>query len=312
MDSELKNVLAIQAELGATDTGNKSIHEMRSCYSCKDERLAGSSIQMEYIKDLTSSEGVPLRQYRPFGLGDGLQAGLIYIHGGGWVMGGFASHDKVCRQLADVCRCLVIAIDYRLAPEHPFPAAPQDVISSTSWIAENAKEMGIDPKRLGIAGDSAGGSLTAVACLANRNQLTFPFCCQVLIYPSTDNSPEGKKRSSRVEQALTPPMSANAMQQMIDCYLPDERSSCDWRASPLLASDHSSLPPALIITGGYDPLRDEGIAYAHRLALAGVDVLHRHFAGQIHGFIELGGALSAVNEAMQTIAFWFTHCQRSS
>jgi len=311
MDPQVKRLIASMAEAGSPSLDGMSPQQMRAFYLTVGERLGGPSREMADVRDL-SAEGpdgpIPMRRYRPHGAVTSPQPGLIYVHGGGWVMGDLDSHDKVCRRLAETCGCIVIAVDYRLAPEHPFPAGPQDVIAASRWIAANAGSLGIDPTRLGIAGDSAGGSLAAVACLANRELPGATLCCQILIYPGTDNSPQGGLRLSRIEQAQTPPMPAEAMRSMVGYFLPEQASAYDWRASPLLARSHSDLPPALIITGGSDPLRDEGIAYTQRLIHAGVDVLHRHFAGQLHGFIEMGGVLDAVEEAMQTMAFWFARC----
>ncbi|MGI4855648.1 MAG: alpha/beta hydrolase [Janthinobacterium lividum] len=280
---------------------------MRAAYTQVGQRLGGPARTVASVETLSApgpAGPIPLRLYRPLGSSEGLQPGSIYVHGGGWVMGDLDTHDKVCRRLAATCALVVVAVDYRLAPEHPFPAGPDDVIAATRWILANAKDLGLDPARIGIAGDSAGGSLAAVASLATRDATGSPLSFQVLIYPGTNNTADAESAPSRIAQADTPPMSSDAMKAMIASYLPDPEQAYDWRASPLLAQDHAGLPPALVITGGFDPLRDEGIAYATRLANCGVDVLHGHYAGQIHGFIEMGGVLDAVEDAMQTIAFW--------
>jgi acetyl esterase len=308
MDPQIEQVLAGMANAGGPALNEMTPQQMRPFYATIGEQLGGQSRRMAEVKDIYApgpGGAIHLRLYRPLGLESELQPGLIYLHGGGWVIGSLDTHDKVCRRLADTCGCVVIAVEYRLAPEHPFPAGPEDAIAASRWILDNAESLGLDNQRIGIAGDSAGGSLSAVVCLANREQPGPQLCCQVLIYPSTDNSAEGEQRLSRIEQAQTPPLVANAIKTMVSNYLPDPNSGNEWRASPLLATDHSKLPAALIITGGYDPLRDEGFAYAQRLAVAGVEVMHRHYAGQVHGFIEMGGVLDAVEDAMQTIAFWF-------
>jgi acetyl esterase len=311
MDPQIEQVFAGMANAGGASLDGMTLDQMRTFYGTFGEHLGGPPRAMAKVKDLSAAcpaGAIPLRLYRPPGLENGPQPGLVYLHGGGWVLGSLDTHDKVCRRLAETCGCIVVAVDYRLAPEHPFPAAPEDVIAASRWILDNANTLGLDRNRIGIAGDSAGGSLSAVACLANRGLPGPSLRCQVLIYPSIDNSVEGERRLSRVEQAQTPPLSASAMQTLVGCYLPDPKAANDWRASPLLAKDHSDLPPALVITGGFDPLRDEGIAYAQCLAESGAEVLHRHYAGQVHGFIEMGGVLDAVEDAMQTIAFWFARC----
>jgi acetyl esterase len=312
MDSQLAEVLAGMAKSGGPSLDGLTPQGMRPLYAKLGEQLGGQARRMAEIKALSApgpAGNIPLRLYRPVGLEDGaLHAALIYLHGGGWVIGDLDTHDRVCRRLADTCGCIIVAVDYRLAPEHPFPAGPEDAIAASRWILDNALELGLDNTRIGIAGDSAGGSLSAVACLGNRELPGPRLCCQVLIYPSTDNSPEAQQRPSRIEQAQTPPLGAKAMQTMVSNYLPDPASGYDWRASPLLAKDHSNLPPALLITGGYDPLRDEDFVYAQCLAKAGGEVMHRHYPGLVHGFIEMGGVLDAVEDAMQTIAFWFGSC----
>lgn len=311
MDPQVEQVLAAMANAKGPSLGEMTPQQMRPYYATIGEQLGGQARTMAQVEDLSApgpAGVIPLRLYRPLGLDDTPQPGLIYVHGGGWVIGSIDTHDKVCRRLAATCGCIVVAMEYRLAPEHPFPAGPEDVIAASRWILDNANSLGLDHTRIGIAGDSAGGSMSAVGCLANRGKPGPHLCCQILIYPGTDNTPEGERRLSRIEQAQTPPLSADAMGSLIGCYLPDPNKAYDWRASPLLAEDHSNLPPALVITGGFDPLRDEGIAYVQRLVEAGVEVMHRHYAGQVHGFIEMGGALDAVEDAMQTMAFWFARC----
>ena len=313
LDTQLQTLLAAMAREGAANLVDMPITELRAWYAQLGERLGGQAPPMEDVRNLSvpaATGYIPLRLYRPNRLAPQLQPGLIYVHGGGWTMGSLDTHDKECRRLAQACGAIVMSVGYRLAPEHPFPAGPEDVIAATGWLLANAVNLGVDAGRLGIAGDSAGGSLAAVACLANRMSTGPTLCCQILIYPGTDNSPERPQRGSRVAQAQTPPLSASAIGAMVSCFLPNPADGLDWRASPLLAPDHARLPPALVITGGYDPLRDEGIAYAQRLAEAGVDVLHRHYAGMIHGFFEMGGALDAVGDAVQTIAFWFKRHSR--
>lgn len=316
IDPQLQNLLASMAQSSVVPaTGGMTPDQLRAFYLTVGEKLGGAPRPMAEVRHLSApgpTGAIALRRYQPEGLTADPQPGMIYVHGGGWVMGSIETHDKICRRLAETCGCIVVSVDYRLAPEHPFPAGPEDVIAASRWIAGNADSLGIDPARLAIAGDSAGGSLSAVACLAHRDSAGPAFCCQILIYPGTDNSMAGMRRPSRVEQAQTPPMPAPMMKAMIAGYLPDSAQGEDWRASPLLAESLADLPPALVITGGFDPLRDEAMAYAQRLAVSGTEVLHRHYAGLVHGFIEMGGVLDAVEDAMQTIAFWFVRrCGKS-
>jgi acetyl esterase len=311
MDPQVVKVLAAMAQTSSPSLEASTPAQMREMYGHISEQLGGASYPMASVTDLSvpgPAGSIAIRAYRPQGLGNEAQPALIYVHGGGWVLGSIDTHDKVSRRLAQTCGCIVIAIDYRLAPEHPFPAGPEDVIAASRWVLDNARTLGLDEHRIGIAGDSAGGNLSAVTAVANRGRHGPALCCQVLIYPSTDNSPGSEQRPSRVAQAQTPPLTANGMRMMHSSYLPDPADASDWRASPLLAEKLRGLPPALVISGGFDPLLDENVAYVQRLVESGVEVLHQHYPGQVHGFIEMGGALDAVEDAMQTIAFWFARC----
>jgi acetyl esterase len=213
------------------------------------------------------------------------QPALIYFHGGGWVVGDLDSHDQVCRALANATPCTVVSVDYRLAPEHKFPAAVDDAVAATRWIAANAERLGIDAARLAVGGDSAGGNLATVVALDARDRGGPPLVLQVLIYPSTDMA---MNRPSHILHADQLPLRRSTMQWFVGHYLRDAGDEADWRASPLRAKTLQRLPPAVVITAGFDPLRDEGDAYAAALADAGVAVEHKRFEGQIHGFLTMG------------------------
>jgi acetyl esterase len=229
---------------------------------------------------------IPLRLYRGLGTRkDQPLPALIYFHGGGWVIGDLDSHDQACRALANAAGCIVIAVHYRLAPEHKFPAAVQDAIAATRWIADNAASLGIDATRLAVGGDSAGGNLTAVVSMDARDRGGPPLVFQLLIYPSVDM---GMDRPSHFRHADQLPLTRSNMRWFVAHYLRGESDKSDWRASPLRARSLASLPPALVVTGAFDPLCDEGEAYAKALANAGVPVTHHCFAGQIHGFLTMG------------------------
>ena len=220
---------------------------------------------------------------------------LVYLHGGGWVRGDLDTHDNTCRFLARAAGVLVLSIDYRLAPEHPFPAAVEDSLAAFRFAHENAAELGADPDRIAVGGDSAGGNLTAVAAqLAAADGGPMP-AFLLIIYPATDFSQ--KRRSVKLfrEGFL---LTENDMDWYTAHYLPDEQSALDPRASPLLAEDLSSLPPAYVITAGFDPLRDEGEAYAERLREAGVPVALRRHRGLIHGFANMTGLGDSGRAAM--------------
>jgi acetyl esterase len=195
-----------------------------------------------------------------------------------------------------------VAVDYRLAPEHPFPAGFNDVIAALNWIAANATALSIDRDRLAIGGDSAGGSMSAAACLDARKS-SLRLRAQVLIYPRTDSTPEAHFWPSRIQNAEVPPLTTATMHWFASKYLPGGHIDLrDWRLSPLHAESLAGLPPALVLTAEFDPLRDEGKAYADRLGSSGVPAVYCNYPGQIHGFIEYGGVLSSANEAIREIA----------
>jgi acetyl esterase len=213
------------------------------------------------------------------------QPALIYFHGGGWVIGNLDSHDGVCRGLANGADCTVLSVDYRLAPEHKFPAAVDDAVAATQWIAENAKHLGIDGDRLAVGGDSAGGNLAAVVAQHARDRSVPKLCFQLLIYPACDMSMTLPSITELAEQL---PLTRSTMKWFVDLYLRGAGDVGDWRASPLRAENLADLPPAYVLTAGCDPLRDEGEAYAAALKAAGVPVEAKRFDGQIHGFMTMG------------------------
>jgi acetyl esterase len=229
---------------------------------------------------------IPLRYYRGKGATAGTpQPALIYYHGGGWVIGDLESHDQACRALANAARCIVVAVDYRLAPEHKFPAAVEDAIAATRWVSDNAARLGIDGKRIAVGGDSAGGNLAAVVALDARDRGGPPLILQLLIYPCTDMSLSYPSHTRHAEQL---PLRHTTMRWFVQHYLRDANDKADWRASPLRAGNFANLAPALVVTAGFDPLGDEGEAYAKALADGGVPVTLERFGGQIHGFLSMG------------------------
>ena len=245
---------------------------------------------------------IPARIYTPKKLRktNGLAPCLVFFHGGGWVIGNLDTHDVVCRQLAEEGEQIVISVDYRLAPEHKFPAAVDDSIIATKWIAANGAELGIDPSRLIVGGDSAGGNLAAVVSLAARDDGGPDIAGQLLIYPSTDMS---RKHASHKQAETSILLTHSVIVWFLNHYLGDA-DIADWRASPARAKSLANLPPAYVLTVGGDPLRDEGDEYAARLKEAGVRVTYRHFAGQFHGFFTMGKLLNQANVAVGEIATW--------
>ncbi|MGY3036308.1 acetyl esterase [Bradyrhizobium sp. USDA 4354] len=246
---------------------------------------------------------IPARLYVPKELRrhDGLSPALVFFHGGGWVIGDLDSHDVVCRQLAAEGALIVISVDYRLAPEHKFPAATEDAIAATRWVAANARELGIDAARLAIGGDSAGGNLTAVVALAAREDNGPALAGQVLIYPATDFAMTHGSHSDPETSVL---LTHSVIRWFRDHYLNGAADIHDWRASPARAQDLAGLPPAYVLTAGADPLRDEGAEYAERLKRAGVPVTCKHYPGQFHGFFTMGKLLPQANVAVREIGAW--------
>jgi acetyl esterase len=244
---------------------------------------------------------IPARIYTPKKLrkADGLAPGLVFFHGGGWVIGNLETHDVVCRKLAHEGEMIVISVDYRLAPEHRFPAAVEDAVTATKWLAANAKALGVDASRLVVGGDSAGGNLAAVVSLDARENGP-RLAGQLLVYPATDFS---RKHPSHSEPETSILLTHTVVTWFMNNYLGDADIN-DWRASPARARTLAGLPPAYVLTAGADPLRDEGDEYAARLKEAGVAVTYRHFPGQFHGFFTMGKLLNQANVAVGEIATW--------
>jgi acetyl esterase len=219
---------------------------------------------------------IAARIYTPIKLrqAGGLAACLVFFHGGGWVIGDLDSHDVVCRKLADEGQLIVISVDYRLAPEHKFPAAVDDAIAATKWVAANAKQFGVDASRLMVGGDSAGGNLAAVVAISARDGNGPAIAGQVLIYPATDFAMTHRSHSEPETSIL---LTHSVIKWFSDHYLNGSADVHDWRASPARAGTLIGLPPAYVLTAGGDPLRDEGDEYARRLKEAGVPVAYRHF-----------------------------------
>ena len=246
------------------------------------------------------------RRYRPLGAKAGLLPTLIYYHGGGFVIGTIETHDSTCRRVANKSGCQVISIDYRLAPEHPFPAPIDDGVASFRHIRDNAELFGADVARIAVGGDSAGGAIAAVVCQICRDAGETGPAFQMLIYPATDSS---KESASRTEFAEGYFLSKPLMAWFWEAYVPEDMDLADLRLSPLLAKDFTGLPPAFVLTAGYDPLRDEGRAYADKLIDAGVKTTYVNYPGTIHGFFSmtrfLKQGLKANDEAAGVMGAFF-------
>src|ERR1700730_4823777 len=240
---------------------------------------------------------VPVRHYRPKGAAKGERLpALVYYHGGGWVIADLDTHDVVCRTLANAARCAVFSVEYRKAPEAPFPAAVEDCAAATRWAAAEASALGVDAGRLAVGGDSAGGNLAAVMTLLARDAGGPAIAFQLLIYPVTDQQMGFPSIDRNAEGYL---LTKQAIRYFRGHYLPRADDWIDLRASPLLAGRLPGRPPACVLTAGYDPLVDEGKAYADRLAREGVNTEYRDYPDMIHGFITMGRALDTAGAALE-------------
>jgi acetyl esterase len=241
---------------------------------------------------------IGIRLYRPAGTdaSDVLPA-LVWYHGGGWLLGDLDSHDVACRRFANAVRCRVVSVDYRMAPEHVFPAAVNDSFEATKYVFEHAAELGIDPDRIAVGGDSAGGNLAAVMALMSRDGALPKVAFQLLVYPATD-----MMMTTVSSKTIGPgvPLTSATMKWFIDHYAKGHET--DWRASPARVASVAGIAPALVLTCAHDPLRDEGIEYARRLEREGGRVVHLHYSDQIHGFISMGRMIRAADQAIDVMA----------
>jgi acetyl esterase len=259
--------------------------------------MMGAGEDVASVEDTSIDLGdrsLPVRIYRPESVGDGPAPTLVFFHGGGFVIGSLASHDRDCRALANRGECQVIAVDYRLAPEHPFPAAPQDAIASIEHIVARAAQLGVDVSHLAVGGDSAGGNLAAIVALHARD-VGIPLKLQLLIYPAVASL--DAEYASRTENAVGYMLDPEAIEWFTKAYYPDGVPA-EWRSAPMLAASHAGVAPALIITAEYDPLRDEGEHYAVVLEAAGVQAKATRYDGLIHGFFGMGALVPAANGAV--------------
>nr|WP_237519050.1 alpha/beta hydrolase [Streptomyces sp. SID5910] len=236
------------------------------------------------------ADGVPVRVYDPRHYEDAPV--IVFCHGGGFALCGLDSHDDFCRRTADATGAVVVAVDYRRAPEHPFPAAPEDAYTALLWTAKTFPD-----RRLAVAGDSSGANLATVLALTARDRRGPAIACQSLYYPMLDPA---RSRPSHRENAQGYFITADHLRWYWDSYLPDPADRTDPYAAPLAGADLSGLPPAHVVTAGLDPLRDEGLAYAAALAAAGVPVRAHHYAGMFHGFLSMAGALPEAAAARDT------------
>lgn len=225
---------------------------------------------------------IPVRIYRPEG--EASKPAIVYYHGGGWVIGSLDTHDGSCRAFANAVDAVVISVDYRLAPEHPFPAPVDDAVAALAWVHDHASELGVDATRVAVAGDSAGGNLAAVVAQVSRDEGGPPICFQLLIYPVTDYVFDDGSMNDNAEGYF---LTRDAMKWFYNHYLTDQAEGENPRVSPRRAADLSGLAPAFVITAEFDPLRDQGVAYATAMRAAGTQVDGRTYEGMFHGFLSM-------------------------
>ena len=306
LDGRTQWFLQLLARSGQKPLSQLGVAKAREEFDAFQAIMGGRPAAVGEIVDRTV--GTPtgkmrVRLYRPARSVARLLPTILYFHGGGWVIGSLEGYDLPCRFFCARSDCAVVAIDYGLAPEHKFPAAVDDAVTAFRWLATNATSLGLDPARIVVAGDSAGGTLAAVVAQQMRGQPDAP-CLQWLIYPATDLAGKTHSHESCGEGFL---LTRADMEWFAGHYLDAAAETSDPRLSPLRAADLSGLPPALVYTAGFDPLRDEGKAYAERLAAAGVKTIHREFESLIHGFIGMRGALQGAARAMDDMVVGLRH-----
>jgi acetyl esterase len=297
IDPSVQRLLDAAAQRGAPPTHALPVEEARRLSRERRPATQPDAPAVAEVQDIAGP--VALRLYRPQGgASGGTLPALVYFHGGGWMMGDLDSHDVLCRELCNGSGCAVVAVDYRLSPEHCFPAALDDAVAAVRWVHANGAALRIDASRLAVGGDSAGANLATVAAITGRDTGGPPLAFQLLIYPVTEVEATLPSHVSNGEGYM---ITAETLRYFMRLYLGDSGAS-GWRVSPLHAPDLGGLPPALVITAGFDPLRDEGTAYADRLAAAGNPVSHVCFERQIHGFITMGRVIPEARTAVALCA----------
>lgn len=306
LDGRTQWFLQLLARSGQPPAHAMTVADAREEYDAFMQLLGGKPAPVSEIVDRTMpgpTGALRVRIYRPAGTVARLLPTILYFHGGGWVIGSLEGYDLACRYFCARSGCAVVAVDYRLAPEHKFPAAIDDALASYRWLAGEAVTLGLDPDRIVVAGDSAGGTLAAVVAREVRHE-PHPPCLQWLIYPATDLAGDSASHRSCGEGFL---LTQADMTWFRAHYLNGDAEIDDPRASPLRADDLTGVAPALVFTAGFDPLRDEGQAYAEKLRAAGVKTIHREFETLIHGFVGMRGALHAAARAMDDMVAGVRH-----
>jgi acetyl esterase/lipase len=296
IDPQVEAYLERLKALGVPPIQELTPEQARANFAASIEPLFGPVDAVASVEDRETDDGVPVRIYRPDDSAEPAPA-LVFFHGGGWVVGSIATHDGIARALANRAGCVVVSVDYRVAPEHRFPVAIDDAWSATRWVLANADELGIDPARVAVGGDSSGGNLAAVVARRARDA-GLPLVLQLLVYPVTDHSFDTGSYAEFVEgYSLT----REGMRWYWSHYLGDGDGS-DPDASPARAAELAGLAPAFVATAELDPLRDEGEAYARRLEEAGVPTTLVRYDGMIHGFLRMPAAIDRAGDALDDLS----------
>lgn len=303
LDPKAQALLGMVYRVGAPRFHELDTHQARRSFEKLQATLGAEPQPVSSITDVPIPGGhghggvIMARLYRPLAAGpDECLPLAFYFHGGGWCIGDIQGYDSLCRELANHSGAAVLSVDYRLAPEHPFPGAVEDALQAVTWSLANAGLLGIDPARFALVGDSAGGTLSAVTALHLRNVNGPQASLQLLIYPCTDILSQRPSRRTYADGYF---LDTESLAWFFERYLPDQDDWRDWRASPLLADRFDGLPPAAFIIAGCDPLADDCKAYAEALGAAGVPVTVHEFEGMVHGFFTLGKMFPQAGEAVE-------------
>lgn len=310
LDPEVSEMLELMEQMGVPPLSSLSVEGARNLaselFAHEDEPESVGNVQQFSIAG--PEESIPIRIYTP----ESEQSPhpvLVYFHGGGWVLGDIEMTDDTCRALVNEANCIVVSVDYRLAPEHKFPAAVEDCYAATQWVANNANVIDADPEKIAVGGDSAGGNTAAAVAQLARDRGGPSLIHQFLAYPVTNYSFETDSMEENAEGYF---LTKADMEWFWDLYLRNDIDGLNPYASPLQARDLTGLPPATVVTAGFDPLRDEGQAYVDRLQNAGVEVEHNHYNGAIHDTIlmlaepELESARGVISDVSASLQNTFT------
>jgi acetyl esterase len=307
LDPQVEALRARRAQDATPPLYTLSIEQARAADLAEIRAAAGTGEPVGAVanREIPGPGGpLPIRIYRPYLPPSTTRQvtarpALVYFFGGGWTLGSLDTGDAICRSLTNATQCVTVAVQYRLAPEHPFPAAVLDCQAGLNWVAEHAAELNVDADRLAVGGDSAGGNLAAAVTLLAREHGGPKLCHQLLVYPNTDYRSDTESLREGTDPLL---FNRWSVEWYWKHYLSSEEDGLNPLASPLRAEDLTDLPPATVITAEYDPLRDEGEKYADRLRESGVPVEARRFDGMVHGFFAMSGALDRSREAIDYAA----------